>query len=103
MDNVETRKGFHVPHSNKKEIIKVTIILTVLTAMEFVVTVTMPETLSDWKAAVFLILTFAKAFYIVAFFMHLKHEKIHLAYTIIIPFIFVIYLVILLIYEGAFL
>ena len=101
MDFSETKKGLHVPHSNKKEIFKVAIILTVLTALEFLIAFTIPEKWEAWKAFLFLLLTIMKAFYIVAYFMHLKHEKIHLAYTILLPMIFVVYLIALIIYEGV--
>lgn len=101
MDMSETKKGLHVPHSSKKEIFRVAIILTILTGLEFLVAFTMPDSSQPWRTVIFLVLTIMKAFYIVAYFMHLKHEKINLIYTILIPLIFIVYMVALVIYEGA--
>lgn len=92
--------GHHVPQSSKKEIWKVFWILFALTALEFFIAFTLPKAYQDFKVAIFLLLTVAKAYYIVAFFMHLKAEKLTLAYTIILPLIFIVYLVVLLFMEG---
>lgn len=101
-DFIETKEGYHEPHSTKKEILKVAIILTALTGLEFVVAFTMPEygAWDGFKTASFLFLTVCKAFYIVGYFMHLKHEKLNLAYTILIPLLFVLYFIALLLFEG---
>lgn len=48
----------------------------------------------------FIILTLFKAFYIVAEFMHLRHEVKRLAWTILIPFVFIVWLIIGLTVEG---
>lgn len=93
-------EGHHIPQSSKKEIWRVAIILTALTALEFLIAFTLPKSWESSRVAIFLILTVAKAFYIVAYFMHLKAERLTLAYTILIPLIFVVYLVILLFMEG---
>lgn len=52
---------------------------------------------------IFILLTIVKAYYIVAFFMHLKHEKVSFAYTIILPFILIVYLIGMALAEGSFL
>jgi cytochrome c oxidase subunit IV len=52
---------------------------------------------------VFIVLTIVKAYYIIAFFMHLKHEKVALKYSIILPFILILYLIVLAIAEGNYL
>lgn len=51
----------------------------------------------------FIVLTIVKAYFIVAFFMHLKHEKLSFAYTIILPFILIVYLIALAMTEGSYL
>jgi cytochrome c oxidase subunit 4 len=46
-------------------------------------------------------MTIVKAFYIVGEFMHLKHEVKTLIWAILLPAIFVVWLLIALIYEGG--
>ncbi|MFM6938896.1 MAG: cytochrome C oxidase subunit IV family protein, partial [Aquirufa sp.] len=46
-------------------------------------------------------MTIVKAFYIVGEFMHLKHEVKSLIWMILIPTIFVVWLLTALIYEGG--
>ena len=48
----------------------------------------------------FIVLTIVKAYFIVAFFMHLKHEEKSFGYTIILPFILIVYFIGMLITEG---
>lgn len=51
----------------------------------------------------FIILTIAKAYYIVAYYMHLKHEVTALKNTIIVPFVlFALYLLYHIITEGVY-
>jgi cytochrome c oxidase subunit IV len=49
---------------------------------------------------IYIVLTLAKAFYIVAYFMHLKFEKIGLMYSIIVPTLFIIGLILVLTNES---
>ncbi len=51
----------------------------------------------------YIILTLVKAFYIVAYFMHLKFEKFAMKTGIIISFIFIIYFIVLMLTEGSYL
>jgi cytochrome c oxidase subunit IV len=44
----------------------------------------------DIKNWIYIVLTLMKAFYIVAYFMHLKFEKINLIYSILLPLVFII-------------
>jgi len=74
-------------------------ILSVLTGIEFVIAFTMPH--GRWRVSIFVLMTFVKAFYIVGEFMHLKHEVKSLIWTIILPALFVVWLVIALLDEGA--
>ncbi len=75
-------------------------ILFGLTALEFLIAFTMPSGLL--RTIIFLFLTVLKAFYIIAYFMHMKFERIGLVYSVGIPFLFVVYLVILLLVEGGY-
>lgn len=52
---------------------------------------------------IFIVLTIVKAYFIVAFFMHLKHEKQTLAYAIVTPFILILYLIGMALAEGNYL
>ncbi|MNR21408.1 hypothetical protein D3C85_1383090 [compost metagenome] len=52
---------------------------------------------------VYIVLTLLKAFYIVAYFMHLKYEKLGLQLALTVSFIFIIYFIVLMLIEGGFL
>lgn len=82
-----------------KKIWKVFWILLALTALEFVIAFVLPP--SMFKVGIFIILTIVKAFYIVAEFMHLGHEVKFLVWSIILPMIFVVWLIIAMMYEGS--
>jgi cytochrome c oxidase subunit IV len=49
---------------------------------------------------IYIALTLLKAFYIVAYFMHLKFERINLIYSILLPTIFVMGVIAALMYES---
>lgn len=74
-------------------------ILLILTAIEFVIAFTMPA--NTLRVAIFCGMTIVKAFYIVGEFMHLKHEVKTLIWAVLIPTIFVIWLLVAMIYEGG--
>ena len=74
-------------------------ILLILTAIEFVIAFTMPANIL--RVAIFCGMTIVKAFYIVGEFMHLKHEVKSLIWAVLVPTIFVVWLLIALIYEGG--
>ena len=88
------------------EVKKVTIILSVLTIVELILGFWMmdihnPGMRLAIKGSI-VILMMAKAFYIVAYFMHLKFEKLGLIYSIIVPLIFIIFFIVWMLYEGNF-
>ena len=73
-----------------KEIWKVTIILSVLTIIELILGFMMMKWddgtfAKSFTKGVIVILMIAKAFYIVGYFMHLKHELKNLIMTIVVP------------------
>ncbi len=82
-----------------RQIWKVAGILAIITAIEFTLAYVMPA--GSLRISIFIALTLVKAFYIVAEFMHLGHEQKTLIYTIIMPLILVLWLVGVLITEGA--
>ncbi len=82
-------------------LVKVAIILAVITIAEFAIAYMAPESWKWFKITVFVSLTIVKAFYIVAEFMHLKYEVKALIWSILIPMIFVVWLLIALINEGG--
>jgi cytochrome c oxidase subunit IV len=53
------------------------------------------------RVAIFVGMTIVKAFYIVAEFMHLKHEVKSLIWAIMLPIIFILWLLLALMYEGG--
>jgi len=82
-----------------KEIWRTFIILSVLTGIEFIIAFTVPA--GRFRVAIFAGMTLIKAFYIVAEFMHLKHEVKTLIWAILLPCIFVVWLLIALLMEGG--
>jgi cytochrome c oxidase subunit IV len=81
-----------------KKIWKVAALLAVVTLIEYVFAFNMPRGILLY--AIFIGLTFVKAFYIIGEFMHLKHEVKFLIWSISLPVIFVIWLIIALLVEG---
>jgi cytochrome c oxidase subunit IV len=53
------------------------------------------------RVAIFCGMTIVKAFYIVGEFMHLKHEVKSLIWAVLIPAIFVVWLLVALMFEGG--
>lgn len=88
-----------------KEIVRVTVILSVLTIVELILgfwMMGMPLE-SGMRLGVkgtIVILMMAKAFYIVAYFMHLKHEIKNLIMTIVVPLALFIWFIIAFLYDG---
>ncbi|MCS7017568.1 MAG: cytochrome C oxidase subunit IV family protein [Cytophagales bacterium] len=85
--------------ANVRRIWTVTGILAGVTALEFLLAFTMPAGIA--RNMIFVIMTFIKAFYIVAEFMHLRHEVKVLIWSIVLPCAFVVWLVIALLVEGS--
>ncbi len=82
-----------------KKIWKTAGILALVTGVEFILAFNMPR--GGLLISLFIILTLVKAFYIVAEFMHLRHEIKTLVYTIIVPTVFVIWLILAVLLEGG--
>ena len=82
-----------------KKIWKTAGILLAITVAEFIMAFTMDRGIILY--ALFIILTIWKAKYIMMEFMHLGDEVKPLFYSIIVPLIFLVWLVIALIKEGS--
>jgi cytochrome c oxidase subunit IV len=88
-----------IPPAQTAAIWKTFWILLILTAIEFVIAFTLPA--NNIRVAIFAGMTIVKAFYIVGEFMHLRHEVKTLIWAILVPAIFVVWLLMALMYEGG--
>jgi len=82
---------------------KVFFILLGITVIEFFIALyCVPHDVFSIKVAnpIYIILTLLKAFYIVAYFMHLKFEKVAFVYSIVVPILFIIGLILVLTNES---
>jgi cytochrome c oxidase subunit IV len=89
----------------KKKIWGVFWVLLGITAIEFFIAlVLIPRGVLSHPVGniIYIALTLLKAFYIVAYFMHLKFEKLGLIYSILVPLMFIIFFIIWMLYEGNF-
>lgn len=104
MTAVEHTQSHDADHESmtRGDIWKVFFILLGLTILEFIIALAIPETFMPHsiKNILYIVLTLAKAFYIVAYFMHLKFEKLFLIYLIVVPMILVLGIVASLLHEG---
>lgn len=92
-------------NAGKREVWRVTIILSVLTLIELAIGYWMigmeAGSFTSFLKGVIIILMLAKAFYIVAYFMHLGHELRNLIMTIVVPLGLFIWFIIAFLYDGA--
>ncbi|MDH3709674.1 MAG: cytochrome C oxidase subunit IV family protein [Cyclobacteriaceae bacterium] len=77
---------------------KTMIILAVVTLIEFAFAFSMDA--GVLRTSIFVGLTIVKAFYIVSEFMHLKYEVKVLIWSILIPTVFIVWLLLALLIEG---
>lgn len=103
--NIHAKGEQHVDHEgmSKGRIWKVFFILLFITCIEFFIALYLGPHFhipSHWINPIYIILTLFKAFYIVAYFMHLKFEKVGLALAIIVPILFIIGLILVLTNES---
>lgn len=88
-----------------KKIIKTTVLLSVITVIELglgllMYAVPMAAALILFLKGVIVILSLAKAFYIVGVFMHLGDELKNLIMTIVVPLLLFIWFIAAFLYEG---
>lgn len=77
------------------------LILLVITVIEFIVAFTIPHEYKDLRVWLFIGMTIVKAGYIVGEFMHLKYEAKFLMWSILIPTVFIIWMLVAFVYEGT--
>jgi cytochrome c oxidase subunit IV len=75
-------------------------ILGIITAFEFAIAFMVPHDFQQVRVWTFILMTIVKAFFIVGEFMHLKHEAKVLIWSILIPMIFVVWMLVAFVYEG---
>lgn len=99
--------GTHEEGMSKGRIWKVFFILLFLTALEFFIALALvhkgviPKNLT--VNIVYIVLTLMKAYYIIAYFMHLKFEANSFITIVSVVFILIIYFIILMLIEGNYL
>ena len=105
LENTGVAHDEHHEGMTKARIWKVFFILLAITVVEFVIALGIPETAIPHfvRNTAYVLLTLVKAYYIVAFFMHLKFEKYALIMGIILSFIFIGYFIVLMLVEGNYL
>ena len=80
-------------------------VLLAITSVEVGLGLTWKELAINWSwvKMTFIILTLAKAYFIVAYYMHLKHEKTGLQNSIIIPYVLLaLYLIYMVTTEATY-
>ncbi len=107
-EHTHTEAHAHDEHAtmSKKRIWQVFFYLLGITVLEFFIAlVLIPHGYIRQGVgnAVYIVLTLLKAFYIVAYFMHLKFEKFAFISGIVISLVFIIYFIVLMLTEGAYL
>lgn len=86
------------PASNSKAIWRTFWILLVITIFEVAIAFTsLPKELLKWT---FIGLTIVKAYFIVFNFMHLGHERTSFKWTVLLPLLFIVFLIFIALYEG---
>jgi cytochrome c oxidase subunit IV len=87
----------------KRKIWQVFFYLLGITALEFFIALYLiPKGIVSHGVGNFayIVLTLVKAFYIVAYFMHLKFEKFAFKASIVLSLLFIIYFIVLMLIEG---
>jgi cytochrome c oxidase subunit 4 len=92
----------------RKKVLKVTVLLTLITAVEIVMGVVWGKSLAQtapakWEVIkwIYIVLTIIKAGYIVMVFMHLGEERKNMKQMILVPYIaFMIYLIWIVLTEA---
>src|SRR3982074_869367 len=105
MENVHTStaEGHHEPSFSTKLIWRTFWILLIITVVELVIAILYYETKflpKHFLNGVFIIGTLAKAFFIIAEFMHLKHEIRNLIMSIAVPAMLFIWFLAAFLWDG---
>jgi cytochrome c oxidase subunit IV len=101
LEHAEEHEGM-----TRKKIWQVFFYLLGITAFEFFIALfLLPKGFIGQGIANFayIVLTLVKAFYIIAYFMHLKFERLALKTVLTVSLIFIVYFIILMLTEGSYL
>lgn len=107
--DISSEVSFHHPHQSdaefKARVRKTTILLSVITIIELglgllMYAVELPGWIVLLIKGIIVILTLAKAFYIVAVFMHLGDEIRNLIMTIVVPLMLFIWFIAAFLWDG---
>jgi cytochrome c oxidase subunit IV len=107
--DISSEVTFHHPHQSDEEfrrkVRKTTIYLSVITIIELCLGLAMYATdLPDWVdmfiKGIIVILTLAKAFYIVSIFMHLGDEIRNMIMTIVVPLLLFVWFIAAFLWDG---
>jgi cytochrome c oxidase subunit IV len=101
MDHSEETVHVNVLPPNKEKIKKlwtVAGIMLAVTVVEFIIAFTISA--GTLKTTTFILLTIVKAAYIVGEFMHLRYEVKFLFWSILIPLVFIVWMLVAFLYEG---
>lgn len=92
-----------VPADKKKiaKIWKVALILGIVTGIEFVFAFLLGPDFKYTKITIFIALTIVKAFFIMAEFMHMSHERKGLVWSVLLPLVFLGWLIAVLLIESS--
>jgi cytochrome c oxidase subunit IV len=99
LEELSTVQAQPVDRQKISKLWRIALILGLVTGFEFVCAFTLPR--GVLLISIFVALTLVKAFYIVSEFMHLKYEVKTLIWSILLPLILVVWLIIALLYEGG--
>ncbi len=102
MAHLEETSTIEVKPADKsviRRLLRIALILFLVTVFEFICAFTIPR--GPLLITIFVSMTLVKAFYIVSEFMHLKYESKVLIWSIVLPMILVVWLIVALIYEGG--
>lgn len=109
-ENIATAHDHQEEHGgmDKKGIWRVFFILLGLTGLEFLIALGFVHhwgilEKGTFVNVIYIVLTLLKAFYIVAYFMHLKFEKASFITCVSVGFILIVYFIVLLLIEGNYL
>ncbi len=110
MDNQTFGGEVTIPHGapaedSKKKIFKTTVLLSVITLIELGIgyllyATDFSETVDIMFKGAVIILSFAKAFYIVSIFMHLGDEIRNLIMTIVVPLLLFLWFIVAFLWDG---
>jgi len=74
--------------------------MAAITAFEFAVAFLVPHHYKDLRVWTFVLMTIVKAGFIVGEFMHLRYEVKVLFWSILIPLVFIVWMLVAFVYEG---